>query len=74
MTGMAARQACHDVRVSETEALEVTRRERAYLIDGLMVLMHQMEQSRTNDLSEMPDLQRLLERLMSGQSSSSLPA
>ncbi len=67
---MAARQACHDEGMSETETWEFTRRERAYLIDAVMVLMHQMEQVPENDLSEIPDLQRLLERLMSGQSSS----
>jgi hypothetical protein len=50
--------------MSEIETLEVTRRERAYLIDAVMVLMHQMEQSKTNDLSELPELQSLLERLM----------
>jgi len=47
------------------ETLEVTRRERGWLIDGLMVLMHQMKQVPQNDLSEMPELQALLERLMS---------
>jgi hypothetical protein len=56
-----------DVRVSERDAIEVSRRERAWLIDGLMVLMHQMEQVPENDLSEMPELQALLERLMRTQ-------
>lgn len=50
--------------MDDTETWEFTRRERAYLIDAVMVLMHQMEKSKTNDLSEMPELQRLLERLM----------
>lgn len=42
----------------------MTRRERAFLIDGLMVLRHQMERVPQNDLSELPELQALLERLM----------
>ena len=42
----------------------VTSRERSWLIDGLMVLVHQMRQVPENDLSEMPELQALLERLM----------
>jgi len=67
MTGVAARQACHDEGMSETETWEFTRRERAYLIDAVMVLMHQMKQSKTNDLSELPELQELLERLMNGE-------
>jgi len=72
MTGVAARQACHDEEVSEmtsteAESWEFTRRERAYLIDAVMVLMHQMKQSKTNDLSELPELQELLERLMNGE-------
>ena len=37
-----------------------------YLIDGVMVLMHQMEKVPQNDLSELPELQQLLKRLMSG--------
>ena len=49
---------------AETGSWKFTRRERAYLIDAVMVLMHQMEASKTNDLSELPELQRLLERLM----------
>jgi len=43
--------------------IEVSKRERAFLIDALMVLMHQMAQIPENDLSEMPELQALLERL-----------
>lgn len=50
--------------MEDTETWEFTRRERAWLTDAVMVLMHQIERSRTNDLSEMPDLQRLLDRLM----------
>jgi len=42
-----------------TEAWEFTRREVAYLADAVMVLMHQMEQVPQNDLSEIPELQRL---------------
>ncbi len=64
MTGMAARQACHDEGMSESETWEFTRREVGYLIDGVMVLMHQMEKVPQNNLSELPELQRLLERLM----------
>jgi hypothetical protein len=33
-------------------------------IDGLMMLMHQIEAVPENDLSELPDLQRLLGRLI----------
>jgi|GEM_PF-4221458 len=55
---------------SETAPWEFTRREVAYLIDAVMVLMHQMEKVTENDLSELPDLERLLARLMNGQSSS----
>lgn len=47
-----------------SELWELTERERAYLIDAVMVLMHQMETGKTNDKSEMPELQRLLDRLM----------
>ena len=43
--------------------IEVSKRERAFLIDSLMVLMHQMAQIPENDLSEMRELQALLERL-----------
>jgi hypothetical protein len=50
--------------MDERETWEFTRRERAYLIDGLMMLMHQMEAVPENDLSELPDLQRLLGRLI----------
>ena len=50
--------------MSESETWEFTRREVAYLTDGVMVLMHQMKTAPQNDLSEMPELQRLLERLM----------
>ena len=46
------------------EPWEFTRRERAYLIDAVMVLMHQMEAVPQNDKSELPELQRLLDRLM----------
>ena len=42
----------------------VSRQDLAYLIDGVMVLMHQMEQAPLNDKSELPELQRLLDRLM----------
>jgi hypothetical protein len=48
----------------EREPFPLSKRERAILIDGLMVLMHQMEAIPENDLSEMPELQALLERLM----------
>ena len=44
--------------------LPVTRRDLAYLIDGVMVLMRQMEQAPLNDKSELPELQGLLDRLM----------
>jgi hypothetical protein len=45
--------------------LEVTDREACYLEDALMVLMHHMEEhSPPNDLSEMPELQALLEKIM----------
>ena len=47
------------------EPFPLTRRERGILIDGLMVLMHQREQVPENDKSELPELQRLLDRLMS---------
>lgn len=50
--------------MSETETWEFTRRERAHLIGAVQVLMHQMGQSKTNDLSELPELQALLDRLM----------
>ena len=50
--------------MSESGTWEFTRREVAYLTDGVMVLMHQMEKVPQNDLSELPELQRLLERLM----------
>lgn len=46
------------------EPFPLTRRERGILIDGLMVLMHQREQVPENDLSEQPEMQALLERLM----------
>ena len=61
---MTAPEACHDERMSETETWEFTRRERGYLIDAVMVLMHQMGQVPENDKSELPELQVLLERLM----------
>ena len=50
---------------ADTETWGFTRRERAYLIDAVMVLMHAMEQVPENDKSELPELQRLLDRLMS---------
>lgn len=50
--------------MSERHTVEVDGWERSHLIDGLMLLMHQMEQVAENDLSEMPRLQALLERLM----------
>jgi hypothetical protein len=53
--------------MSDTEVWEFTRRERADLINAVMVLMHAMEASKTNDKSELPELQRLLERLMNGE-------
>jgi hypothetical protein len=48
----------------EREPFPLSRRERSFLIDALMVLMHQREQVPENDLSEQPELQALLERLM----------
>ena len=48
----------------EREPFPLSKRERAYLIDGLMVLMHQREEIPENDLSEQPEMQALLERLM----------
>jgi len=51
--------------MDEVTTIEVSKRERSYLIDGLVVLMHQMEQVPENDLSEKPEIQALLERLMS---------
>lgn len=48
----------------EREPFPLSKRERGRLTDGLMVLMHQMRQVPENDLSEMPELQALLERLM----------
>jgi hypothetical protein len=48
------------------EVLEFTRHERAYLIDAVMVLMHQMEQVQQHP-RELPELQRLLGRLMDVQ-------
>jgi hypothetical protein len=57
----------------DREPFPLTRRERAYLIDAVMVLMHQKEENRSrprlaglpvSDLSELPELQVLLERLM----------
>ena len=44
--------------------LDVDKQELAWLIDALMVLMHRMEEVPENDLSEMPYLQHLLERLI----------
>jgi hypothetical protein len=57
-----------DEQVDEREVIGVTRRERAFLIDGLMVLMRQREQIPENDLSEQPEMQALLERLMEPRS------
>jgi hypothetical protein len=48
----------------ECEPFPLSRRERSFLIDALMVLMHQREQVPENDLSEQPEMQALLERLM----------
>jgi hypothetical protein len=45
------------------DVITCTGRERGWLADGLMVLMKQMESIPENDLSEMPGLQRLLNRL-----------
>ena len=42
----------------------VSRQDLAYLIDGVMVLMRQMERAPLNDKSELPELQGLLDRLM----------
>lgn len=53
------------------EPFPLTRRERGILIDGLMVLMHQREQVPENDLSEQPEMQALLERLMAPDPSDS---
>jgi hypothetical protein len=55
----------------------LTPRERSYVIDGLMVLAHQMRQAPENDLSELADIQALLERLMAaglGHAPADLPA
>jgi hypothetical protein len=49
--------------LADPGTVRVTRRERAFLIDGLMVLMHQMAKIPENDLSEEPEMQALLERL-----------
>lgn len=48
------------------EAITVNRRERCWLIDGLMVLMAGMERVPENDLSELPEIQALLDRLAQG--------
>lgn len=45
------------------EVLLVTRRDHAYLIDAVMVLMHAMEQVPQNDGTNLPELQDLLNRL-----------
>lgn len=45
------------------ETITVSRRERGRLIDGLQVLISQMRQVPENDLSEVPEIQALLERL-----------
>lgn len=50
--------------MDDQEEVRVTRRERAWLIDGLMVLIRQMEKVPENDLSELPEIQVLLARLM----------
>lgn len=41
----------------------LTRRERAFLIDAVMVLIHGMQQVPENDLSELPELEALQRRL-----------
>ena len=46
------------------EVITVNRRERCWLIDGLMVLMAGMTRAPENDLSELPEIQALLERLL----------
>jgi hypothetical protein len=46
-----------------TVTLTVTRWELAKIIDGLMVITHQMRQIPGNDLTEIPAIQALLERL-----------
>lgn len=58
---------CEYADESGDTALMVSEWERAKLIDALMVLMRAMEQVPENDLSEMPQLQALLERLMEPQ-------
>ena len=52
------------------EPFPLTKRERGILIDAVMVLMHQMQQVPENDLSEQPEMQVLLERLMGIQAQS----
>jgi hypothetical protein len=44
--------------------LKVNAAEHGWLIDGLLTLMHQMEQVPENDLTEFPEMQELLDRLM----------
>ena len=51
----------------EREPFPLSKRERGILIDAVMVLMHQMGQIPENDLSEIPGMQALLERLMAPQ-------
>lgn len=46
------------------EPFPLSKRERAHLIDGLMVLMARMKEIPENNLSEQPEMQVLLERLM----------
>ncbi len=57
----------------DEEPFPLRTRERGRLIDGLMVLMHGMKQVKENDLSEMPELQALLERLMAPMPGAAAP-
>ena len=50
--------------MDDSEPFPLTRTERGYLIDALMTHMHAMKQVKENDLSELPVMQGLLERLM----------
>ena len=52
----------------EREPFPLSKRERAHLIDALMVHMHRREEIPENDLSEQPEMQALLERLMALES------
>jgi hypothetical protein len=59
------KEALADPEVGDvTETWEITRRERAYLIDAVMVYMKHVERVPENDGSELPELQQLLDRLM----------